>query len=66
MTSQEVWVRSCLGKKKYSTLHFAEKVVKNIKNERGIELYIYSCPTCFGFHLTKQKETPKGFLETMV
>lgn len=56
MNSQEYWVKECLGKKRYRTLGFAEDLAKKIKKEREVELYVYSCPSCQGFHLTKRKE----------
>lgn len=56
MTSQEVWLRGCLSKKRYSTMGFAGMVIEKIKKERGIDLYTYRCPSCQGFHLTKRKE----------
>lgn len=55
MTSQEKWVRECLGKKKYRSFSFAEKMIKKIKTERNVDLYTYCCPNCQGFHLTKRK-----------
>lgn len=58
MTSAERWVKECLRKKRYRTLEFAEEIAKKIKNDptKGTELYVYACPSCQGFHLTKLKQ----------
>lgn len=39
----------CLGKKRYHTADFAEKVAKKFGQS------IYFCPFCSGFHCTSQK-----------
>jgi hypothetical protein len=56
MTKEETWVRSCLGKKRYGTLTFVEKMVIDIKTKRGIDLYFYPCASCQGYHLTKRSK----------
>lgn len=55
MTSQEIWIKECLGKKRYSTLTFAERIAIKIKKERDLDLYVYICKSCSGYHLTKRK-----------
>lgn len=54
MNDIDKWVRGCLGKKRYGTVKFAEKIASRAKGERGTELRVYSCLACQGFHLTKQ------------
>jgi hypothetical protein len=66
MNSAELWLRSCLGKKRYSTYRFASKLVERSEKERGINLYIYPCKTCSGFHLTKRKTDDMIALELRV
>lgn len=58
MNSNEHWVRSCLGKKRYRTLGFAQTIADRIAKDptRPSKLYVYCCPSCQGFHLTKRKE----------
>jgi len=55
MDDLQKWVRSCLGKKRYNNYAFAIKLAKKLQTERGTELNVYPCSSCFGFHLTKQK-----------
>lgn len=54
MNAHEHWIRECLGKKRYRTLGYAEELAKKIKKERQLQLYVYSCPSCQGYHLTKR------------
>lgn len=54
MNNIDKWVRGCLGKKRYRTVKFAEKIVNKVRDERGQVLRVYSCSACQGFHLTKQ------------
>ena len=58
MNSQEHWVKECLGKKRYRTFDFAQGVANKIAKDpvRPTQLYVYACPSCQGFHLTKRKE----------
>jgi len=58
MTEQEHWIKECLGKKRYRTFDFAEKLAKKIAKDpqRPTQLYVYGCPSCQGFHLTRRKE----------
>ena len=52
MTEVDVWVKSCLRKKKMLENH-ADKVITRAKKE-GTTLYKYSCPHCFHWHVTKK------------
>lgn len=51
---------SCLKKSRYSTEGLAERVAAKAKKARGVELRVYYCPTCYGYHLTKMAEVPRG------
>lgn len=53
MDSRKLWVRGCLGKKRYSSEGLAKKAAKKVFKERGVELHCYYCNQCFGYHLTK-------------
>lgn len=68
MNEHEHWVKECLGKKRYRTLEFAQGIAKKIKNDpvRPTELYVYPCPTCQGFHLTRRKEYKNQYQVTRV
>jgi len=46
-------VRSCIGKKKYSSAEFARYVADKAER-RGRPLRVYHCPTCDRWHLTSQ------------
>ena len=45
-------VQECYKKKRYSTEDFAKSVARRCRKERNIELRIYACPQCCGWHLT--------------
>lgn len=47
---------SCFRKKIYRTIEYAQKEAKRLSRVNGIELYIYWCPLCLNYHLTKQKQ----------
>lgn len=49
----EKMVRSCIGKKKYSSAQFARYVADKAER-RGRPLRVYHCPTCDRWHLTSQ------------
>ena len=48
------WQRMCLGKVRMSEEH-ADKVIVRAKQETNTVLRKYSCPHCFGWHVTSQK-----------
>jgi hypothetical protein len=50
------WEKSCLSKKRYSTLKLAEEVVAKVKSERNEDLYSYRCASCESWHLTKKPD----------
>ena len=52
----EYEIRSCLRKKRYSTVAFAKKVaIKEVIAHR-VRNYCYHCKFCDGYHLTHKKE----------
>ena len=63
MADAPEFYRHCLRKGKYSTLAFAKKIGKKIHKEKGVHLYIYFCPFCQNYHLTKSR-THNGKLNT--
>lgn len=56
MTNIDEWLKTCLHKKKYSEAT-ADELIGRIKKERGVILRKYSCPHCFGWHLTKKAKS---------
>lgn len=57
--AEKMW-RSCLRKKAYRSKRIAEKVAADIKQERGVTLYVYECPLCGKWHLTKKERGQYG------
>jgi hypothetical protein len=45
---------SCERKTRYESRGYAGKVRDRVKEERGVELEVYECPHCLGYHLTHQ------------
>lgn len=45
----------CTSKKLYITKEDAEKQVKYLWKEKQVDLRIYRCSMCQGFHLTSKK-----------
>ena len=45
----------CLRKRLYITYEQAENALNHRKNKVPYNLYIYKCPICKGYHLTKKK-----------
>lgn len=58
----QMW-RMCLRKKKYRSEHLAMQVAEKIKKDRGITLYVYACPLCGYYHLTKKERFNNGAKE---
>lgn len=52
--AKTMW-RTCLHKKAYRTRDYALGIAKKIKEERGLELFVYQCPLCGHYHLTKKE-----------
>lgn len=44
--------RSCTGKRSYRTLEGAGEAAKHINDKRDVDLRIYGCRFCGGFHFT--------------
>ena len=53
MDKRKLWVKGCLGKKRYSSSELAKKAAKKAMSARGVELHCYYCNQCCGYHLTK-------------
>lgn len=53
-TAQTMW-RTCLHKKWYRTKDYALGIAKKIEEEKGIKLFVYKCPLCNRYHLTKKE-----------
>lgn len=54
-----VEAKKCRNKQRYYPRSFAERVAQDVGRKRNIELRVYPCPNCNGFHLTSQpKRTP--------
>jgi len=47
--------RQCLKKKIYSSEGLAQKVIKDIKNDRGTSMRVYECNICGFYHITHRK-----------
>ena len=52
--AEKMW-RMCLRKKKYRSEYIANSVARQAKEKRGVTLYVYSCPICGYWHLTKKE-----------
>lgn len=48
--------RMCFSKKRYPSEDFAAQVAQVAADKRGVDLRVYHCPCCSGFHLTHQPE----------
>lgn len=46
----------CAKKKRYLTLHYAERIRKLRQPLSEETLHIYRCPECRGYHLTKLEQ----------
>jgi len=47
-------MRSCLTKHRYKSRHQAMNMAAKVMSRRGTNLRAYSCPFCFGWHLTRR------------
>lgn len=45
----------CFSKTRYNTKEEADKTADYIYETENVMLYVYKCPICNGFHLTKKK-----------
>lgn len=46
--------RECIKKKRYRSLKLANEIAAQALKSRGVNLRVYGCPYCNGYHLTKQ------------
>lgn len=49
-------IRGCLGKKVYRTQQYADALVRRIFNKSGVQLRVYACKYCLGWHLTSKRK----------
>ena len=47
-------VSSCLKKKRYKTEQIAQEAINRIRKKRKVNLRIYFCQKCLGYHLTSK------------
>ena len=47
-------VEECFRKKRYNSENLAVHVQRKVWKDRKIQLRVYYCPHCFGFHLTRK------------
>lgn len=47
--------RMCAKKKRYATVGYAYLILKRREHLADSPLYVYRCPECGGFHLTKMQ-----------
>lgn len=65
--------KMCLNKRLYITQEEAQRVLNICEKRRKVELRIYKCPICKGYHLTSKEEkmadivleSPKNETETI-
>jgi hypothetical protein len=50
------WVRSCLSKTQYSSEERAREISQRRRKFRGVQLYVYACPHCCGWHVTAKPQ----------
>lgn len=48
------WVSDCLKKNKYPSMGYAKRVRSEAKKKRDVDLRIYYCSHCNGYHLTSK------------
>lgn len=47
---------SCLRKRVYRTYNYALSEAERLGKQNGVELFVYWCPYCHNYHLTKTKQ----------
>ena len=47
-------IKSCFSKKRYSSEEIAIGVLRKVKKKRGVDLRVYYCFGCCGYHFTSQ------------
>jgi len=48
------WNRTCTSKTPIRTQEAAHRRAREKTAERGVKHYVYSCPYCYNWHLTKK------------
>ena len=48
--------RMCAGKKRYATRLFAMRILRVRQPMQAERLYVYQCPECRGWHLTRMEQ----------
>jgi hypothetical protein len=48
-------INGCVRKNKYPTMEYARDVARVEHEKRGVNLRVYRCGDCLGFHLTHKK-----------
>ena len=56
MKTADLMLRECLRKRRYHTAEYARTIAQRVREQRGVELRVYHCSLCDGFHLTKKAE----------
>lgn len=51
--------RACGRKRRWTQRGKANKARKHREQVTGLKLYVYKCPNCWGFHLTKMPQDLK-------
>lgn len=49
------FVRSCLKKHRYVSEQQAQETINKVHKKRNIELRVYFCKQCLGYHLTSTR-----------
>ena len=47
--------RTCLRKRRFVDFNFAHKKALELTRKRDLDLFVYECPFCGGYHLTHKK-----------
>lgn len=54
------WARMCAGKTRWGQESIAQKCATRLVAEGKVKfMRVYSCPHCFGFHITSRPEEVK-------
>lgn len=53
-------VRSCLKKRRYPNEQSALEAINRVHKKRKIDLRVYFCNKCLGYHLTHKMEIENG------
>ena len=47
--------KTCFSKTRFETKDIAEKEADRIYFDSGLMLYVYKCPLCQGYHLSRKR-----------